>query len=368
MNELYQDSPESSSGSQQSQWEMYKRRLFLAVGLIAFLIVLAAFVKSTLGILLLLFLCVLIAIGLRGVSNWIAKHTPLSDVITLPLTILVIATLIVGMVLLVGSRLAAEFSALGDTLEDSLIKLEEQLRQYPWGEELVRQMPTTEEVGQEILDGNIDLFTRVTGVFSATLSFLSSVIIVVFISLFLAAQPVVYRDNFLRLIPLGKRDRVRETLNLVGDTLQTWLLTRFISALVIGALTMGGLTLLNVPLALSLAIVAALAGFIPTFGPILAIIPALLVAFITSPEQVLAVFILYIGIQVVENYLITPFIENRMLYLPPVFTIATQMLFGVIAGSMGLVLAAPLSAALVIIVRMLYVEDVLGDTMKAEQD
>lgn len=368
MNELSQDSAESSSGSQQSQWVMYKRRLFLAVGLIAFLIVLATFVKATLGILLLLFLCALIAIGLRGISNWIAKHTPLPDTVTLPLTVFFIVALIFGMVLLVGSRLAAEFSALGDTLEDALAKLEEQLLQYPWGEDFVRQVPTTEEVGQQILDGNIDLFTRVTGIFSTTLSFLSSVIIVVFISLFLAAQPGVYKDNFLRLIPLAKRDRVRQTLSQVAYTLEKWLLTRFISVLAIGVLTMAGLTVLNVPLALSLAIVAALAGFIPTFGPILAIIPALLVAFIATPEQVLSVFILYIGIQLVENYLVTPVIQNRMLYLPPVFTIAAQMLFGVIAGPMGLVLAAPLSAALVLIVRMLYVEDVLGDTVKAESD
>lgn len=368
MNELSQDSAEAPSRSQQSQWEMYKRRLFLAVGLVAFLIVLATFVEATLGILLLLFLSVLIAIGLRGTSNWIAKRTPLPDIVALSLTILVIVALIIGMVLLVGSRLAAEFSALGDTLEDALLKLEEQLRQYSWGEEFVQQMPTTEEVGQQILDGNFDLFTRVTGVFSATLSFLSSFIIVVFVSLFLAAQPGVYRNNFLRLIPLAKRDRVRETLDQVGYTLQMWLLTRFISALGIGVLTMVGLTMLNVPLALSLAIVAGLAGFIPTFGPILAIIPALLVAFITSPEKVLAVFILYVGIQLVENYLVTPIIQNRLLYLPPVFIIAAQLLFGVIAGSIGLVLAAPLSAALVIVVRMLYVEDVLGDKIEAERD
>jgi predicted PurR-regulated permease PerM len=69
---------------------------------------------------------------------------------------------------------------------------------------------------------------------------LSPIIIVVFVSLFLAAQPGVYTDNFLRLIPLSKRTRVRQTLIQVGDTLKKWLLTRFISVLVIGVLTMAG--------------------------------------------------------------------------------------------------------------------------------
>jgi len=140
------------------------------------------------------------------------------------------------------------------------------------------------------------LFARITGVFSSTMGFLSSVIIVIFISLFLAAQPEVYRDNFLRLVPKEKSDRICQILNQVADTLQTWLLTRFISILVIGVLTIVGLLLLNIPLALSLETLAALAGFIPTFGPILALIPAILVAFTTTPHQVVTVFLLYMGI------------------------------------------------------------------------
>lgn len=362
---LQSDTTELPSDSSQTSWSMYKRRLFLAVGLIAFLIVLANFVGVTFSVLLLLFLCGLIALGVRSISDWVTKHTPLSDKVALALTVILIVVLLVGLAFFLGARLAGEFSQLGSTLQESLRQFEEQLRQYSWGEQILQQLPTSEQLSQQISSGgNLDIFASITGIFSSTLGFLSSTIIVIFISLFLAAQPEVYRDNFLRLIPKEKRDRIRQTLTQVADTLQIWLLTRFISILVIGVLTIVGLLLLNIPLALSLGIFAALAGFIPTFGPILALIPAILVAFTTSPQQIVAVFLLYIGIQMVENYLVSPVVQKRMLYLPPAYIIVAQMLSGIIAGPFGLILAAPLATALVIIVRMLYVEDVLGDAIE----
>lgn len=355
------DNVNTQPASTSLSWDMYKRRLYLTVGLVAFLIVLANFVSATLGMLLLLFLCVLTALGLHGVSSWIADRTPISDTLALALTVLAVIVLFGGMLLLVGSRLAAEFSALASTLQASLGQLEQQVRQYTWGEQLFQQMPTVTELGQRLLSGNTELFSRITGIFSATLSLFSYALIVIFVSLFLAAQPAVYRDNFLRLIPKERRARIHQTLSLVAHTLQRWLLTRIISVVVIGILTVGGLLLMDIPLALSLGIVAAVAGFIPTFGPILALIPALLVAFTTTPGQFLGVLVLYLGIQIVDNYLITPAVQKEMLRLPPAYVIVMQLLFGIIAGSFGLILAAPLATALVIIVRLLYVEDVLGD-------
>jgi len=294
---LQGDTTNLASNSLQTSWDMYKWRLFLAVGLIAFLIVLANFVGATLSVLMLLFLCGLIALGVCSISDWVEKHTPLPDKVALALTVILIVVLLVGFAFFLGARLAGEFSQLGSTLQESLRRLEEQLRQYSWGEQVLQQLPTSEQVNQQISSGgNLDLFARITGVFSSTMGFLSSVIIVIFISLFLAAQPEVYRDNFLRLVPKEKSDRICQILNQVADTLQTWLLTRFISILVIGVLTIVGLLLLNIPLALSLETLAALAGFIPTFGPILALIPAILVAFTTTPHQVVTVFLLYMGI------------------------------------------------------------------------
>lgn len=347
--------------SAQRSWSMYKRRLFLAIGIVVGLILLANFVSVTLNVLLLLFLCALIALGLRGMTDWLTKHTSLSEKLALGLTILFIVVLLVGLGLLAGSRLLREFSALGDTLQLSLQQVEEQLSQYSWGRQLIEQIPTSAQLEQALIGSNAELFARFTGIFSSVLGLFSSTILIIFISLFLAADPAVYTNNFLRLVPQGSRKRIRETLRQVADTLQMWLLSRCISVLVIGVLTTGGLLLLNSALALSLGIIAGLAAFIPTFGPIIALIPALLVGFIDGPQQMVLVLLLYLAIQMIDNFIITPIVQKKMLYLPPVYLIAAQLLFGIIAGSFGVLLAAPLAAALVVLVRMLYVEDILGD-------
>ena len=205
------------------------------------------------------------------------------------------------------------------------------------------------------------IFASVTGIVSSVLGLVSTLLLVIFIALFFAAEPETYVNNFLRLIPRERRGRIRSTLSAINEALEKWLLTRVISMAIVGLLTGIGLFVIGIPLALSLGIIAAIGALISTFGPIFVLIPAILVALTQSPQQAIFVILLYVGVQMVDNYLITPFVQKSMLYLPPAYIIACQLLLGVLVGSLGLVLAAPLAAALVIIVRMLYVEDVLGD-------
>lgn len=356
----------SKAESPPSNWALYRRAIYLAVGLVAFLIVLANFVSAALNILLLLFLCVLLALGLRGIVDWLAAHTPLSEKVALALVTLGLIALIVGFGVLVGPRLVEQFNELGTALPEAVRRLEEQLSQTSWGKSLVEQLPSVSEMGRQFFSiSGSDVFSRITGVVSSAFSFLSSVVVVLFITFYLALQPRIYVRNFLRLVPIERRKRVWETLDEVKKTLQKWLLVRFISAIEVGVLTFIGLMLLGVPLALPLSIIAAVGAFIPTFGPLLAVAPAALVALIQGPEMSLVVVILYTSVQAFDNYVVTPILEKSLLYLPLAYTLTAQLFFGVIAGPFGLVLAAPIAAALVIVVRMMYVEDVLGDHKKS---
>ncbi len=124
-----------------------------------------------------------------------------------------------------------------------------------------------------------------------------------------------------------------------------------------------GLWLLNVPLALALGLLAALGELVPNFGPLLAFIPAILLAFTDSTTRALAVFGLYLGVQGFESYVLTPLVEKRAVSLPPALTMTAQVLLGLLAGGLGLVLAAPLMATAMVLVQRLYVEDVLHDSM-----
>ncbi|MBK8022471.1 MAG: AI-2E family transporter [Chloroflexi bacterium] len=350
----------STSPSQPRGWDLVKRGIFLAVGVVAVLIMLANFIGAVTNILMLVFLCAMIAIGVRGISDGLANHTPLGEKVALALVVIALLALIVGAGVWMGPSLANQFAELGAAVPDAVERLETELRQFSWGEQIADEIPSIAQLGERaLMNGSDDVFARITGVVSSALGFLSSIVVVLFVTLFLAIEPKSYSRNFLRLVPVERRDRVREVLRAVHETLGKWLLTRVISLVLVGIITFIGLTLLGMPLILPLTVFAALGSFIPTFGPILALIPAALIALTQGTEQVILVIVLYIGAQAVDNYIVTPIVEKSVLYLPPAYILVAQLVFGVIAGSFGLVLAAPLAAALVVVVRMLYVEDVL---------
>jgi predicted PurR-regulated permease PerM len=128
---------------------------------------------------------------------------------------------------------------------------------------------------------------------------------------------------------------------------------------IIGLLTGIGLWLLGIPLVFTLAGIAGLLVFIPVIGPILSAVPAILVAFLVGPMHALYVGLLYLGIQQFESNLILPPIQRFMISLPPVLLILAMTVMYKLAGILGLFLAAPLTAAVIVIVRMVYVDDVL---------
>jgi predicted PurR-regulated permease PerM len=200
--------------------------------------------------------------------------------------------------------------------------------------------------------------------FSGILGALASVVIVAFVGIYLAVRPASYINGLVRLFPADKRPRTREIMHEIGHVLAQWLLGKMISMVIIGCLTALGLALLDVPLAMVLGILAGLLDFIPYIGPIMAGLPAVLIAFSESPTLALYVLLLFVGLQTTEAYLLSPLIERRTVSLPPAITIMMQTLLGTFFGLAGIALATPLTAVLAVLVTMLYVQDVLGDPVK----
>lgn len=89
------------------------------------------------------------------------------------------------------------------------------------------------------------------------------------------------------------------------------------------------------PLALTLGLLAGVLNFIPNFGPLIAAVPAVLIALTISPQTALYVGLLYIAVQSIDGYVLTPFVNRRSVELPPVLTIFAQVLLGVLVGSLG---------------------------------
>ncbi|HKW11898.1 MAG TPA: AI-2E family transporter [Gemmatimonadaceae bacterium] len=203
---------------------------------------------------------------------------------------------------------------------------------------------------------------------SSTLAVLGGVLIIIFLAVYIGADPDLYHRGLMQLFPRRARSRAGEVFSSMATVLRRWLVTQLIAMVAIGAVTTTVLLLLGVKAAFALGILAGLLEFIPTVGPILSALPAVAMGFLDSPEKALYVAIAFWGIQFAENHLLIPLLMKGGVNAPPVLTILSQALMALLFGFLGLMCAVPLLAAAIVAVRMLYVEGVVGEVAGTTED
>ena len=192
------------------------------------------------------------------------------------------------------------------------------------------------------------------------------IVVIVFIALYGAAEAGRYAGGLVRLVPPARRARAAEILHETASAIWYWMLGRLFSMAVLGVITALGLWLLEVPLPVALGFLAGIMIFVPYIGSIASAIPAVIIA--ASINLTLAVYViaLYLGVHLVEGYILVPLVQRRAVHLPPALTLSAQLILGFLAGFIGLLFATPLVAAGLVLVRMIYVEGILGDRAGGE--
>ncbi|MBA3317771.1 MAG: AI-2E family transporter [Gemmatimonadales bacterium] len=198
-------------------------------------------------------------------------------------------------------------------------------------------------------------------VFSSTVSVLAGIIILLFVAIFVAVDPDLYHRGLMHLFPHRARRKAGEVLSATATTLRRWLVLQIIAMLAIGSVTTVVLLLLDVKAAIALGVIAGLLEFVPYVGPIVSAVPAVAMALVDGPDKALYVVLAYVAIQQLEGVVLQPLLMKEGLELPPVITILGQALLSLVLGFMGLLLAVPLLATVMVPVKMLYVRDVVGD-------
>jgi predicted PurR-regulated permease PerM len=194
-----------------------------------------------------------------------------------------------------------------------------------------------------------------------TIAVFGGIMLIIFMSIYIAADPNLYHSGLMHLFPHRMRKRAGDVLSAMATVLRRWLVTQLIAMLVIGVVTTTALLILRVKAAFALGLIAGLLEFIPTIGPILSAVPAVAMGFLDSPEKAFTVAVVYIGIQFLENHLLIPLLMKGGVDVPPVLTILGQALMTLLFGFLGLMVAVPMLAAVMVAVKMLYVERVVGD-------
>jgi predicted PurR-regulated permease PerM len=196
---------------------------------------------------------------------------------------------------------------------------------------------------------------------SSTLAVLGGLLIILFLAIYIGADPDLYHRGLMLLFPRRARQRAGEVFSAMATVLRRWLVTQLIAMVAIGSVTTVVLLVLDVKAAFALGILAGLLEFIPTVGPILSAVPAVAMGFLDSPEKALYVAIAFWAIQFAENHLLIPLLMKGGVDVPPVLTILSQALMAMVFGFLGLMCAVPILAAVMVAVKMLYVEDVVGE-------
>ena len=338
----------------QSTLSEYARRVVVTLALLG----LAALAWRLLEVFVLIFAGGILAIVLTSLACVVGRFTPLKGTWALVASTVGLVALLAGSAILLGLRITDQLSDLMQAVRHAGDQLRAGLEHNAAGRALLHSVSSPSSGSP---------MSELTSAATDTAGAITDCVVIVFIGLFLAVDPDLYRRGLLSLVPHSRQNTVAALLESVVQALRQWLGGVLVAMLAVGVITGVGLWILGVPLALSLALLAGLLEFIPYVGPIVSAIPAILVGFASSPMLAVEVTGLYLLVHVIEGYILVPVIQKKAVALAPALGITAVLIFGVLIGPLGIVLAHPLMVTTMVLVRKLYIERSATDYAHATQ-
>jgi predicted PurR-regulated permease PerM len=326
---------------------VYIRRVLIAVGILA----LAAALYVLSDILLLAFGAVLVAVVLRAIALPIYRGTTLGQRFSLLAAGLAVVGLLGGIGYMFGGQISEQLYTLIERLPAAADSLSKSMPYLS-----VAELVKGSSVGNLIASA----FWWGTTVFGA----LAALIVVIIAGVYIAVAPEVYRSGFIMLFPKRVQPNIAATVDDAGEALRLWLGAQLLAMIIVGVMIGAGLAIIGVPSALGLGFIAAVLEFVPIVGPIVAAVPALLLASTQSVEMVAWTLGLFVVVQQIESNIIMPLVSGRAVKLPPAVGLFAVVAIGILFGPLGLLLGYPLAIVVDVAVRRLYVRDMLGEDVE----
>jgi predicted PurR-regulated permease PerM len=322
-------------------------------------VIVLALAWFTRRVLLLLFAGLLVALVLTSFTNLLRRVLPVGHKAGLAIVFLFLCGVIAGVVAIGIPAVAGQFSQLSEEIPKRAAEVRQWIQQSSMIQKLNQSLPDLEKLMSS--GGGTGRFTKF---FSSTFEAVSSLVFILFTGIFAAANPDLYRRIVVKLFSPRLRAKAEHTITRIICTLKYWLLGQSVSMLVVGIVTGVALAIAGVPFALALGIVAAIMEFIPFVGPIISAVPAVLLAFAGGTDKMLVVVAIFAGIQFMEGNVLQPLVQRRAIDLPPIVTLVALLVFGGAFGLLGMFVAAPLAAVILVLVEELYLREYLGTKEK----
>jgi len=322
----------------------YSQRVVVTIALIVFTLLLWKIAP----VLMLAFAGIVFAGAVRAASEPMTRRLHVHDTWAVGIVFALFLLLVVGGGYLFGKQIASQTTELWDAIKSAAATAQAKMSGFPIGAWVLENMKgaSDPEAMGKVFKGTVTVFGG-----------LADVILVLFLSLYFAVDPKLYRNGVLLLLPATVRGKVGEALDASGDALRKWLLGQLGAMAVVGVLTGIGLWMIGVPMAIPLAILSGLLDFVPLIGPLIAAIPGILIAFSQGGDVAVYAALVYFGVQFIEGHVVIPLAQKWSVSLPPVLGLLSIVAFGIVFGLIGVLFAMPLTVVAVVLVKRLWVDN-----------
>jgi predicted PurR-regulated permease PerM len=327
----------------------YIEKVWHTVAIVALLVSVILIARVAFNILLMVLAGALISIYFHGLGDIVQRKTRLSRKWAMTISV-TLSFVILGLLFwFMGSKIQVQVAELSNTLPHTVNIFKEKLNESVIGQKILDNFSGDNE-------GNLS--HTIQSFFSTSFGVLGDIYIIIFLGIFFTSNPDSYKNGILLLVPKSKKELGKHIMDRVSLSLKGWLKSMMISIVLITILIATGLSIISIPLAMVLALIAGILKLIPNLGSLLAMIPGVLLALTISTNTAIVVALLYIVSQTIVSNIVTPLIQKKMIDLPPALTLISQLMMGVLSGALGIILAVPLLSILIILVDELYVKKI----------
>lgn len=329
----------------------FEKRAWTIAGISALVIALLVLLKVALSTLMIIIAGILLAVYFLGCASLLQK-LKIPHKLSVVLSVLLNIVLLAGFFWFMGARIQSQVQELSQKIPQSVQQVKSQLKQSALGRKAL----------DIISSGGNQEKTRqlIKQFFSSTFGILTDIYIFFLLAVFFTASPGIYRKGVIQLVPERGKEKSKQILKTIHSKFKGWIKGKIIAFFIISIFTGVALWILGMPLVLTLALIAGLLNFVPNFGPIIALIPAVLVAFTQGGNMVWWVIGLYTAVQILQSAVTLPLIQQKMVQVPPVLVIFAQVILGLTAGLWGVLVAIPVIIIIMTMVKKVYLKESEG--------
>jgi len=327
----------------------YLQKVWQTVAIVALLVGIILIARVAFNVLLMMLAGSLIAVYFHGFGDIIQRWTRWKRTWAMTASLLISFLILAALLWFMGTKIQVQIAELSNTLPHTVSTFKAKLGETPVGQKVL------ESVSGDKTD---NLMNTVQTFLGTSFGVLGDIYIILLLGVFFTASPSIYKNGILLVVPKPKKELAKHIMNRISLSLKGWLKGMMVSIVLITVLISVALTIIGLPMTMVLGLITGILELVPNLGSLLAMIPGVLLALTISTNMAIVVALVYIISQTITANIVTPLIQKKIINLPPALTLVSQLIMGTLSGALGIILAVPLLAIIIILIDELYVKKI----------